>query len=672
MMEEKLKLFMEETELWDYKKYFRKGMFLAQHPQAHTDGKVQYLADELGLGPSISLKPTKREYTCLKRDEIDTTDEPRTWKTDKKKWRLPRPLWRLVTLCALGALIQGWDEAAVNSAQQFYQPAFKMYIENNDTSTIDALSSNIPGRPWLVGLVNSAPYLCCVLSCWLTQPLNAVFGRRGTIFIASLFSAAFAFTQAFSQSWQVLFAFRFLMGVGIGPKSATVPIYVAESAPENVRGGLVMMWQVFTAFGIMLGYLAGVALKGITPGLVDKPEHGPCPMPTLSSPMSTLLATRCSLNWRLILGSPMVAPVILARYIYTQPESPRWLIAKGHRYKRKENPEKATSCYRSAWVALVKLRHTKLQAARDMFVIYHLLEREQEVVGRDRKDRNIKWCQKGVVELFMIRRNWRALRASLICMFAQQFCGVNIFVYYSSHVLRVANTTNINLVLLLSMGFGFINFVFALPAFYTIDTLGRRSLLLMTFPFLALCHLIIAVGLLALDPSSQWKMVIAGMYLFGLFYSPGEGPVPFVYSAESMPLYIRDVGMGCVTSVNWLFNWLIAFTAPGFFVHFHNSGTFFWYAGWCVVLWFLIFLHVPETRILSLEQLDTVFNQTASSFRKFAWEDANWLFRRYIRRHKNMEDRPKFYEEIHMRPEREGTEMQSMCSRSTSIEESRP
>ena len=168
--------------------------------------------------------------------------------------------------------------------------------------------------------------------------------------------------------------------------------------------------------------------------------------------------------------------------------------------------------------------------------------------------------------------------------------GVNVFVYYSSHLLRLANITDINLILLLSMGFGVINFVFALPAFYTIDTLGRRSLLLITFPFLALCHLIIAVGLARLDSTSQWKMAIGGMYLFAIFYSPGEGPVPFVYSAESMPLYIRDVGMGCVTSVNWFFNWLIAFTAPGFFVEFHDYGTFLWYAAWCVVLWFLIFL----------------------------------------------------------------------------------
>lgn len=423
-MEEKLKSFMQSTNLWRFQDFFRKGMFLAQDPQAlDTDENVQQLVSEIAplAGQPIILDPEEDEQKYLARDMIDTTDQRRRWKVSRKKWRLPWPLWRLVALCALGALVQGWDEAAVNSAQLFYQPAFKIWIQNKEQNLPPP---GIDPQPWIVGLVNSAPYLCCVLSCWFTQPLNALAGRRGAIFVACFFSAAFALAQAFSQSWQVLFAFRFLMGLGIGPKSATIPIYSAECAPENVRGGLVMMWQVFTAFGIMLGYLAGVALGGITPGLNWKdPKTGeiPCPSPSASSDMSKLLATRCSLNWRLILASPMIAPVFLALYIYTQPESPRWLIAQGHKLKLKMKPEKARAYYKSAWNALVKLRHTELQAARDMFLIYHLLEREQAEVIKERKENNTKWYGKGFLELLKIRRNRRALRASLICMFAQQF-----------------------------------------------------------------------------------------------------------------------------------------------------------------------------------------------------------------------------------------------------------
>lgn len=63
-----------------------------------------------------------------------------------------------------------------------------------------------------------------------------------------------------------MFLFRFLLGFGIGPKSATIPIYASECAPANVRGALVMMWQVFTTFGIMCGYLAGAAFRNVLDG----------------------------------------------------------------------------------------------------------------------------------------------------------------------------------------------------------------------------------------------------------------------------------------------------------------------------------------------------------------------------------------------------------------------
>ena len=56
-----------------------------------------------------------------------------------------------------------------------------------------------------------------------------------------------------------------------------------------------------------------------------------------------------------------------------------------------------------------------------MFLIYHLLEREQEAVKHARRDPDKKWVEKGVFELVTIRRNRRALVASLTCMFAQQF-----------------------------------------------------------------------------------------------------------------------------------------------------------------------------------------------------------------------------------------------------------
>jgi Sugar (and other) transporter len=118
--------------------------------------------------------------------------------------------------------------------------------------------------------------------------------------------------------------------------------------------------------------------------------------------------------------------------------------------------------------------------------------------------------------------------------------GANVIVYYSTLVLKlVRGETKLsnNEILLFSMDFGITNFVCALPAFYTIDTLGRRSLLLITFPFLAFFQLPTAIGpALPGEGRSKGRIAMAGMYLFGFFYYFGEGPVPFVYAAESMPL----------------------------------------------------------------------------------------------------------------------------------------
>ena len=95
-----------------------------------------------------------------------------------------------------------------------------------------------------------------------------------------------------------MFIARFALGIGIGPKSATVPIYAAECTPPAIRGALVMQWQMWTAFGIMLGNIMGVAFG---------PSTGIPP----------------SLGWRLMLGSTVVLPLIVCAQVYFCPESPR-------------------------------------------------------------------------------------------------------------------------------------------------------------------------------------------------------------------------------------------------------------------------------------------------------------------------------------------------------------
>ncbi|KAI9717943.1 MAG: hypothetical protein M1828_007035 [Chrysothrix sp. TS-e1954] len=551
-MVRKTKDFMEITHIDDgWTEYFRKGAFLAQDDQAFNKERED----------GLSLKKSEQDALRL--------EDPKTG----NKWDQPFILYALVVCCSLGAAVQGWDETAVNQAQTQYSAPLGMgeHPVTNPTT--------------ILGLVNSAPYLCCaVAGCWLTDPLNRYLGRRGTIFVSCVIACATCLAQAFATTWPGMFIARFCLGFGMGPKSATVPVYASESAPVHIRGALVMMWQMWTAFGIMLGYMAGVVFQDVRPDL----------------------------QWRLVIGSPCILPLVVCAYVFTLPESPRWLLEKARRGN--------VRYYDKAFASLRRLRRTPLQAARDLFLIYHMLEEEEKI----RQQRN------RFVELFSVPRNRRALRAGVIVMFFQQFCGVNVLAYYSSLIFQKAGYVR-NRALQASMGFGIINFVFAIPAIKLIDGWGRRPLLIATFPLMAIFQLLTGCAFQAKEGSkARLTLVTLGMYLFSAAYSPGEGPVPFTYSSECMPLYVRALGMSVFTAVTWFCCFLLAITFPKFLQAFGPFGAFAYYAAWCVVGWVLIILFVPETGRQTLEALDARFEVPTKTHALFGLQQVRYYFNRYF------------------------------------------
>ncbi|KAK0674591.1 putative symporter [Cercophora samala] len=490
------------------------------------------------------------------------------------KWSNPRMLYWVIAICSLCAAVQGMDETVVNGAQIFYKEAF-----------------GIADDTWLIGLTNGAPYLCCaIVGCWVTEPMNKRFGRRGTIFISCAISALACFWQAFTNTWYHMFIARFFLGFGIGPKSATTPIFAAECSPPKLRGALVMQWQMWTAFGIMIGYVADLAFY---------------PVPDRGIPLG--------LNWRLMMGSALIPAVIVCCLAYICPESPRWYLTKNR--------------HKDAFASVCQLRYEKVQAARDLFYTHTLLKAEEQTTANIGTRNRIK-------EVFTIRRNRNAMIASEIVMFMQQFCGVNVIAYFSSEIFREAGYSEVE-ALAASLGFGVINFLFAIPAFYTIDTYGRRNLLLTTFPLMALFMFFTGFSFwIPADSPAHIGCIALGIYLFGIVYSPGEGPVPFTYSAEAYPLYIRAIGMSFATATTWFFNFVLALTWPSMLEAFKPQGAFSWYAGWNIIGFFLVLFLVPETKEKTLEELDRVFDVDLRRMMAFGARQAGWFWGRYVMRRK--------------------------------------
>lgn len=474
-------------------------------------------------------------------------------------------IWTVI-LASVGAAVQGWDQTGSNGANLSFPIEFNI----NDAVT----DPNQARNQWIVGLVNAAPYIAAsCLGCWLNDPINAKLGRRGTIFISALFCFLSPLGSAITRNWQQLFVCRILLGIGMGLKGATIPVFNAENVPASVRGGLVMSWQLWTAFGIFLGFCANLA--------VYKAGH---------------------LAWRLQLGSAFIPAVPLVLGIWFCPESPRWLMKKGR--------------YSKAFRSLLRLRNSPLQAARDMYYVHRQLEEEYLAIGESNFFSRF-------FQLFTIPRVRRATLASFVVMIAQQMCGINIIAFYSSSVFSQAGYSTLS-ALLASWGFGLVNFLFAIPAVFTIDTFGRRNLLLSTFP--NMCWTLLATGLCFLikaDSPARVPLIALFIYIFAAFYSVGEGPVPFAYSAEVFPITHRDIGMGWAVATCFFWSSVLSLTWPRMVGTLTSTGAFGFYAGLNLIALIMIFFLLPETKQLTLEELDYVFGVPTS--RHASYQLNTWL-----------------------------------------------
>ena len=416
----------------------------------------------------------------------------------------------------------------------------------------------------------------------------------GVIFFSAVFCLLSVIGSAVCQNWEQLFITRLILGIGMGSKASTIPIYAAENCPAVIRGGLVMSWQMWTAFGIFLGFAANLAVYNTG-----------------------------AIAWRLQVGSAFIPAVPLVLGVYFCPESPRWYIKKGR--------------YGKAFKSLCRLRNTPLQAARDLYYIQAQMIEEAAIKGRGNYVTRF-------FELFTIPRVRRATLASGIVMLAQQMCGINIMAFYSSTIFKEAGAGDLQ-ALLASFGYGLVNFVFAWPAVWTIDTWGRRALLIFTFPQMA--WTLLAAGLCFLIPEenrAHLGLIAFFVFLFAAFYSPGEGPVPFTYSAEVFPLSHREVGMSWAVATNLFWAAVLSITFPRLLRAFTPLGAFCFYAGLNVTALVLIFLFMPETKQRTLEELDYVFAVPTSTHMRYQVTKAlPWWCKRYLFRRKDAQLEPLYH-----------------------------
>lgn len=514
------------------------------------------------------------------------------------KWRQPKLLYFTILVCSVGAMEQGWAQTAMNGANLTFPEAL-------------GIGSDSTRDNFILGLINSGIYLSVGLwGAWLSEPLNNRLGRRGTIFTGSVFCLVANLGSSLSWNWQVLLFFRLLLGTGLGINASTVSVFAAECAPASIRGGLAVSWQMWTAFGIFLGFTANVLLY----------NHG-------------------SKTWRLQLAAPFIPTIPLLLMVYTCPESPAWHI-KSERYNQ-------------AYLSLQRLRNTDLQAARELYATY--LQQQSRSTNNPKpltttpnndnplhpKPTTTATYLTRLLQLFTTPRIRNATLASYTVMLSQQLCGINIIAFYSSTIFLSSGFTP-HAALLASCIFGLVNFLGAIPAIWTMDTLGRRSLLLWTLPVMS--GTLVAAALTFRLPSgtaAQFGLLATLIYVFCAVYSPGMGPVPSAYSAEVFPLSHREVGMSLAVATANFWAAVLSVTFPGLLSGLGSEGTFELYGVLNLVAWVLVYLFVRETKRRTLDELDEVFGVGLREYVRFlVFEEVPWCWRRFVLRRGDVGDLP--------------------------------
>jgi len=370
-----------------------------------------------------------------------------------------------------------------------------------------------------------------------------------------------------------------------------------------------MFWQLWVVAGIFLGFSANVIVK----------DTG-------------------SIAWRLQLGSAFIPALVLVLGVYFCPESPRWLMKHGK--------------YDKAFQSFLKIRAHPIIAARDYYYSYVIYQQEKEVAGGGSYFTRMR-------DIFTIPRIRRANYGAMTVMIAQQMCGINIISFYSSTIFQNVGYSA-EQALYASLGYGAIQVVFTIPTLFLIDPVGRRRLCLITFPFM--CIFLLAAGLSLLNDTgsqaAQIGPVVLFIYLFTIAYSLGEGPVAFQYSAEVFPTIQREQGMAWVVCINNTFAGILGLTFPRMQTVMTPTGAFGFYAGLNLIAWFMIFVFVRETKQLTLEELDQVFEVPTAQFLSYESRvRAPWFLKRYLLFQKHIPTPPPITASEDEKEEREVMEM---------------
>lgn len=202
-------------------------------------------------------------------------------------------------------------------------------------------------------------------------------------------------------------------------------------------------------------------------------------------------------------------------------------------------------------------------------------------------------------------------------MFFQQWTGVNAILYYAPSIFQDLGLTGNTNSLLATGVVGIVMFLATIPAVIWVDDWGRKPVLVSGAFIMGTCHLIIAV-LTGLYRNSWGSHTAAGwvacalVWVFAMAFGYSWGPCAWILVAEIWPLSIRGKGISIAASSNWMNNFIVGQVTPSMLTHI-SFGTFIFFGVFSFMGGLFVLFFVPETKGLTLEEMDEVFGDESGS-----------------------------------------------------------
>ncbi|GGC13233.1 arabinose-proton symporter [Parapedobacter defluvii] len=428
-------------------------------------------------------------------------------------------------VAALGGLLFGFDTAIISGTIPYITEYFSL-------------------NEYMLGWAVSSLLIGCAIGAVLAGKIADVYGRKTTLIICAVLFAVSGIGAGLSQQLTGFIGYRLIGGLGVGAAALVSPMYIAEIAPANWRGRLVAFYQLAIVLGILLAYFSNYVFDGWGAN-----------------------------NWRWMFISQAVPSVLFLFFLLFVPESPRWMMKKGHEARSLQVLSKISG---------------DVAARKEL----------AEIKG------SFQTHEPATLKILFSRSYRSVVIIGILVAVFQQVTGINSILYYAPVIFRETGLDSSSS-LLQTLGIGFVNVVATFIAIGLVDKVGRKKFLLAGCLLMGLS--LVIVGLCFHYKYFSNYIVLLGMLVYVGAFGCTLGAVTWVYLSEIFPNRIRALALSVATLSLWIADFIVTYTFPVLSQQLGTAVTMLSYAALCAIAFLYMQFQVKETKNKSLEEIETLF-----------------------------------------------------------------